>query len=275
MYDATKYRFDTNKMSHEAVIEDGAILYRLASIHFCDQSNILNGKAPLIAKTTGRFNAIHQPITYCANNILICIAEVLYHMYRQVLDSIQEGKSSGLIFNNMRWKKTLAIFKINRVDSLVYMDSEGIRLDYDSRLAGTTIVHPDPYYEPFRNFHEAARVDKEGLLYPSARHSKDICIALFGDKTDILQSDLFELLPVELKLVPEWQDPAQEPCDCDPFKEKLHATMGYYKFEDTNRFQSFRDNGVLYPNDIRPNGMVDFVRRCYLDYPRDAVLPRH
>jgi len=273
MYSQSMYKTDPQRKLHEAEIDAGAVLYRLTSIHYCQASEILNGKAPTYSKISGRFNEPDQLTTYCANNVIVCLAEVLYHMYRAVLDRIRLKRPYADVIGAVHWKKCLSVFAVGRIAQLVYIDSEGTSRDYDSRISGATITFPDPLYEPFRDFHTRVRQErKSGILYPSARHSQGLCIALFGDMTDRLQHDFYELLPVDLRLVSEDQDPAQAPRDCDPFRDKLHATMGYYTFTAPDQFERVRNGGSIYPADIPPTGMVDFVRRRYLNYPRDAVI---
>lgn len=272
MYDANHYGYDINRQSPTAHIKNGAILYRLASIHFCDKAQILNGLGPVGARKKGRFNEPDQLTTYCANNVLVCLSEVLYHLYRSLLDAIRDKADYDDVCKCTVWKKCLVVFKVKEIQDIIYIDSDGVRVQYDSRITGTTVVFPDPVYDPFYYINSRIRNDgKEGLFYTSARHSRDICIALFNDKTE-KAIDVCEKLPVELQLIPEGQDPKSIPIKLNPYKDRAHPTMGYYKFENSAEFNRVCHTGVINPKHIPSSGIMDFVRRNYAKYPKDAIL---
>lgn len=271
-FDDTLYNFDRDNAYHEAKILSGAYLYRLTSINHASFDDILSGRGPEKSRVYGRFNAPQQKTSYCTNNALVCMAEVLYHMYRTVLQKLTDRKPYRDVTSSTKAERCLTVVRVNEIGDLVYTDCEGIRVDFSARFGGTTVVFPDSDYEPFLDFNNTVRSgNKKGVIYPSARHSKDICIALFDDETGRIQPNTDTRLNVRLQLLCEEQDPRQPPQPCDPFKQKLHATMGYYSFIDDDEFENARDAGLLNPADIPPRGMVDFVRRRYRQYPQDAV----
>ncbi len=273
MYDEALYKYDkNNKKSSTAKLQNGAILYRLTSISHCDRDSVLNGLGPEQSLQPGRFNSPQQRTTYCANNVLVCISEILYHNYRTTLKRVHEKQPPEAIRANIKDKRCLVFVCVNEIKCLVYIDSRDFQVQYDPRIRGTMVIHPDQIYEPFQKLSDQLRMRGEkGIFYPSARHSKDICIALFRDETPQIQESL-ETLNVDLILVQESQDPTLHHNICDPIEDKLHSTMGFYSFPEIDKFEQLRSLGTLYPQDIKPAGLVDFVRRRYLNYPHDATL---
>jgi len=77
---------DSNKIDQDAQIEDGTILFRLASPLFSSQTDLLNGRGAL--KGRGRYHRIHQYTSYVSDNVLICMAELLYHMSRAAMKTL-------------------------------------------------------------------------------------------------------------------------------------------------------------------------------------------
>lgn len=271
-YDDALYSFDRNNAYHEATLLPGAYLYRLTSVNHAALDDILSGRGPEKSPLKGRFNAPQQKATYCSNNALVCIAEVLYHMYRIVLDKMTRKLPYRDILSSLEAERCLVVIRVEEISDLVYVDCEGVRVDFNARFGGTTVVFPDQRYEPFWDFNNTLRSEnKKGVIYPSARHSKDMCLALFHDETGRIIPHSDSRLNIKLQLLSEDQDPRQPPRRCDPYQEKLHATMGYYSFVDAAELDRFRLAGMLNPPDIPAGGMVDFVRRRYADYPRDAV----
>jgi RES domain-containing protein len=271
-YDDSLYAFDRNNAYHEATLLQGAYLYRLTSVNHAAIGDILSGQCPEKKHANGRFNAPQQKATYCTNNALVNIAEVLYHMYRTVLDKMTRKLPYRDIRSSLEAERCLVVVRVEEITDLVYVDCEGVRVDFNARFGGTTVVFPDYAYEPFWDFNNTLRSSsKKGVIYPSARHSKDMCLALFDDETGRIVPNSDDRLNIKLQLLAEDQDPAQPPQRCDPYKEKLHATMGYYSFLDNAEFDRMRNSGMLNPADLPFNGMVDFVRRHYVNYPTDAV----
>jgi RES domain-containing protein len=273
MYSAELYDIDAKRHRHEAKIRTGAYLYRLATLNHCSSDDVLSGRASLNAREKGRFNVEQQQVSYCANNILITFAEVLFHMYVTVLKRLSEKQPAAAIFDAVGSTRRLAVFRVQSISDLVFIDSEGAQVDYDSRIRGATVVHPEATYRLFWDLNEKVRgAKKKGVVYPSARHSQDYCFALFDDETSRLQLDSFQTIPVSVRLVAEGQDFSLPVRECNPFAEKLHSTMGYYEFGELDRFEKAKADKILNPHDIPSRGLIDFVRRKYREYPKEATI---
>lgn len=273
MYDPSLYDYDSSHGKHEASLRTGAYLYRLASINHCDQNQILSGRGTLVSRSFGRFNCPQQLTTYCANNVLVCISEVLFHMYRATLRGIQNKAPSAAITACTVSERMLAVSNVKEIENLVFLDSDNVIFDYDKRICGATTVFPEPVYDVFHDFNNQMRaIGKKGIIYPSARHSQDFCIALFDDETSSIKAHRSDL-HLTLHLISEDQDVAGPIARCNPLKQKLHATMGYYAFSSPDDLKSVLATQLLNPRDLPPCGMVDFVRRHYQKYPTHAVRP--
>lgn len=273
MFNNNHYDYDKAGIgNHAASLKEGAVLFRLTSLLHWDRAEILTGRGPEMSREDGRFNGPQQRTSYCANNVLVCIAEVLFHMYRRVLSAIHDHVPLNM-FPAVEDQRALVAFRVGSIENLVWVDSEGVRVEYDPRICGTAVVYPDSDYGPFRKFSDdLRRGNKGGVLYPSARHSQDLCVALFDDQSANLLAEPFEMARLTLRLVAEDQDPLAPPRGCNPFKQKLHSTMGYYSFADGEEFRRLKESGLLNPAGLESEGMVDFVRRRYAKYPVDAVL---
>lgn len=274
-YDPTLYDLDPSFGASKAALKDGAILYRLTAPTWCDRGNILTGLGPEKKVEVGRFNRPQQRTSYCSNNVLVCISEVLYHMYRRALKVIIERQPYSVIRNSMVQQRMLVALNVNPIKDLVLLESQDVCDMYGTHLSGTMLVFPDQQYEPLVEFADSLRTKAmRGVVYPSARHSMDFCLALFHDESTRIKGDVYEILGVKLQLVTESQDPAIPPTPPDAStvrQHKLHATMGYYRFEDSVALDGLRSSGILHPSTIPSSGMVDFVRRRYVKYADDAV----
>jgi hypothetical protein len=276
VYDPNLYQCDKqNKQDSDAEIKDSAILYRIASLSHWEKMFILSGQGAVKTGSTGRFHRVHQQTSYCANNVIVCLSEVLYHMYRQVLKAIDDGVlSQSHIFQRATQLNKFVIFSVRDIDNLVYVDSIEAK-SYDRRIISTTVVYPDPVYGPLHGISDQVRLqNKNGVVYPSARHSVDLAFAFFKDETAKIKPNFYEAPVLELKLIAESQNLSlMPPSQIKPFSDKLHATIGYYKFTNIAHFQDLDSKGLLYPTGLPPSGYVDFVRRQYSSYPRQAYLP--
>ena len=168
-------------------------------------------------------------------------------------------------------KKCLLALRLNEIADLVYTGAAGVS-DYESRLCGAAVVFPDTQYEFMQTFHNKLRANrKRGVLYPSARHSIGLCVALFRDETKSIDV-CSDPISVRLQLLPEHQDLHSPPGEIDPFETKIHPTMGYYKVLSVGEFERAQRKGTL-PQDLPAEGKIDFVRRNYRgDYPAQAVI---
>jgi len=273
MFDPSLYDVDYNRQRHEAGIKSGGYLYRLATLSHCGPEDVLSGKGSLNARDEGRFHVAQQQVSYCSNNVLITFAEVLFHIYNLVLKRLGEKQPSKIVYETVISKRCLTIFRVEAIRELVFIDSEGTQVDFDPRVRGATVVYPEPTYSVFRELNQKIRVArKKGIVYPSARHSKDFCFALFDDETANVQKGSFRAIPVQLQLIAEDQGFSFPIRRCDPFSEKLHSTMGYYEILDPEGFEKARLDRVLNPPNLPSFGLIDFVRRRYKEYPKEAAV---
>lgn len=275
MFDKRAYIIDeTDQDNEDAAVMSGAVLYRIASLSHWGKDDVLSGAGAARGSSDGRFHRINQLTSYCANNVIVCLAELLYHMYRKVLDGIRDRQHPRHINSWASADYRLVILSVDEINELVYADSEGARILYDPRVAGSTVIFPDPTYGPLHDFSDQLRRgSKNGVVYPSARHSVDFAFAFFKDETSKIRSDFYEAISLNLQLVPESQDLTSPPIKCKPIVQKLHATMGFYKFTDATTLTDVKGRGLVNPANIPEQGYIDFVRRNYRSYPNDAVLP--
>ena len=273
MYDEKLYKYDKTKRMEDANLLDGAYLYRLTSLSHNGIGDVLNGRGPVSNPSFGRFHGPNQMASYCSNNILVCFSEVLFHNYHRVLKRVEENAPYADVCSTIEDKRNLIIVKVREIKDLVFIDSNSVRINYDKRITGTMAVNPNTLYSPFRDLSDSIRMNRRrGVIYPSARHSEDFCIALFNDETSRIIPHSYYKLTVKLKLIHEKQKPNEELATIDPYEDKLHSTMAHYEIKDENEYDKLKNSGCINPNNIPPKGMIDFVRRTYVSYPNDAVL---
>jgi hypothetical protein len=275
MYDGTLYDVDErNKQRYDASIQSGAYLYRLAGVNRCTPDQVLSGQGSIYSRQEGRFHIEQQPVSYCANNVLVTFAEVLFHMYKVALMRLGEKQRPQAVRDAVVARRALTLFRVQRIPDLVFIDSEDLRLEFDGRICGATVVYPEATYDVFLDLNrQLRRARKKGIVYPSARHSEGLCFALFDDESANVDVASFRAIEVRLTLIAEDHRFVTPAIGCNPFQEKLHPTMGYYEVLDIPAFENARRDGVLHPSDLPSSGFIDFVRRRYLDYPRQAVCP--
>src|SRR5580692_1084508 len=127
-YDKNKYGYDKEHFRAAATLEEGAFLYRLTSENWTGRECILTGHGPLNTRSSGRFHSRQQSATYCANNVFIPLAEILYHNYRSVLDKMLAMLDADLILPLLQQERYLIVFRVRTISDLVYMDSESARV---------------------------------------------------------------------------------------------------------------------------------------------------
>lgn len=274
MRNSKHYVIDDERQEADAWLEEGALLYRIASQQHWQRDFIVAGDGPMHARTPGRFHGADQRASYCANNIFLCFAEMLYHMYRNFLTQLSQFQPEAHAREWTVKKLRLVIFTVKRIDALVYVDSIGVK-SYDPTITSSTVVFPDPIYGPLHNVSERARqAKKNGVVYPSARHSKDLAFVFFRNETPNVLETPYKALDITLQLISEEQDTLSfPPSRFKVYTDKLHATMGYYQFDDPAQLDALKKEGFIYPEDLPLSGYVDFVRRHYEDYPKCAVRP--
>jgi hypothetical protein len=264
-FDQNDYEVDTaNRRNPDAAIKDGAILYRVTSDMYSGKKHILTGAAPLGSLNQGRYNTYHQRTTYCANNVTVCLSEMLYRLYRGVLDGVQAGLAPHHLEQLITKSYNLVVFAVGKIDGLVYVDSDGAKL-YNPKLTGTSVTSPDPTYAPLHQFGTNVRgAGKRGVVYPSARHSDDFAFALFYDETKKIKTDPYKVLDLRLQLISEGQDfKSKHPGPFDFTRDKMHPTIGYYEFADEDAFRDLKVQKLINPDDLAEWGYIDFVRRRY------------
>jgi RES domain-containing protein len=271
MFDEDKYEYDQKNKSQKAKLHENAVLYRLTSFTHSNKEEVLTGKGAL--RDSGRFHVTHQRTSYCANNMLVCLSEVLFHNYQGVLSRMNDNQPWQEVNELIEDERCLVMFKVGEIDKFVFIDSDAVRVDLNKRMSGTMVVFPQANYLPFQQFSTSLRgIGMNGVFYPSARHSKDICIALFEDHSKKVKKSDYRTLAVTLNLLKENQN-FNSPIEiCDPFSDKIHPTMGYYRFDNEMAFIKAKSDNYLNPPNIPIEGKIDFVRRLYLNYPVDAVL---
>lgn len=253
-----------------AVIGDDAMVYRITSPTHCNQEHMLNGMAPRYTRTEGRWHRPQQPATYASNNLIVCMAEVLYHSYRSVLDGIRDNLPPSRLKACYTKERVLQIARVGAIQNLAHLESDDFRREY--KVCGTATVYPDPYYKLYQNINDDLRGPvrrMSGVVYPSARHSRDYCAVLFDDETQRIKN--FWVLPLRLSLLHEDQRFGEPLIPARPDQDKMHPTMGYYEFDSPEEFQILEDQGIMNPSGLPPKGFIDFVRRRYPEYPKHAV----
>ena len=80
---------------------------------------------------------------------------------------------------------------------MVFVDTEAASLEFDKRMCGTSVVFPNPTYEVFHSVNRALRqTGNRGVFYPSARHSRDFCVALFRNEAGCVEPSFFESINI-------------------------------------------------------------------------------
>jgi hypothetical protein len=252
----------------DAVIEDGTRLYRISSPLFSSKSDVLNGRGALTQQ--GRYHQVHQFTSYCSDNVLVSISEILFHMSRHALRSLANNMPLASWLSRAVVPRHLVILEMSRIDSLIYIDTDDCRnqtaLHAGQIVHSSLLIHPDELYYPLQmasNFYRNA--SRLGVVYPSARHSRGLALALFLDHTNNIKN-ILGTLDITLSLVDE---SSEKPVSnaFNPAQDKISQTRGYFqmKVSDFSRYQR-----LLYPLPSS-SGVIDFVRTNYSHYPQDAV----
>jgi hypothetical protein len=277
VYNPDDYVIDfANGYDPDAALNDGAVLYRLTSRTYAGQTEILTGNGAALGVTDGRFHVVQQRATYCANNVIVCLSEILYHVYRGMLDGIRDELPPADLKKRATLKRVLVIFSVSAIDEIVYADSVGARR-YSPGITGPSITCPDSEYLPLQKFASEVRRDsKTGVVFPSARHTEGFAFALFRNETARLKSHPYDVLELQLQLISESQDlRVKPPAKFDIERQKLHPTVGYYEFLDPIAFNDAKVRQLVHPDGLSSQGYVDFVRRRYdkVKYPATAHWP--
>lgn len=252
------------QQDYEAVVEEGTLLYRVASAGFAEIDQLLTpswrGRGPGRWHRGGKDQA-----AYASNSVLIAICEVLYHMRRTMLERLVEDVPTKKILSCRSRTAVLAAMRMKEIDDLIFVDAKNIRTDFGPRLCGTALVTTEKL-DPLWDFGIALSSvhKKRGVVYPSARHHtpspKDVAVAFFEDESKAIE-DVSALLSVRLKLISEDQSlKTKPPRAVHPFDEKVHQTTGYYEF-DKKDFLKAKKSGLIRPLGIPHSGYVEFTRK--------------
>src|SRR5579862_4810649 len=127
-YDPTLYDYDKVKQqSAEASLRKHAHLYRIAHLQWTDTRHQLSGNGALKSSADGRFHKLQQA-SYCSNNVLTAISEVLYHNYRTILNHMTKGELGLRLWSSLSQERALTLFQVKAIPNLVYLDSEEVRI---------------------------------------------------------------------------------------------------------------------------------------------------
>lgn len=255
-----------DNISKDSKIEEDTKLFRITSPTYATDQFLLNGKGSLVSE--GRYHIIHQRTSYASNNVLLCIAEVLFHMIHQSLKKLKNN-SYGEFKKEAHKEFVIVMFKCYEISDLVFIDSSEAYIKYSLNPSITT--HPHFSYDPLRNAANTIRRDSsDGIIYSSARHSKGLSVCFLEDKTQIIKS-IENKLKITLTLVSEDKNLVIDK-NFDPSRVRLNYEIGYFDI-DTNDFKNFRTN----LNPILPDhfGFIDIGRRDYsnphVPYPDSAI----
>jgi hypothetical protein len=246
------------------------LLYKVASLIHADPASVLSGGSGIGSPAHGRFHVSHQRVTYCSDNVLVAIAEVLSAMHARVMQRLRERAPVNVIRATIREERSLVIPPVRKLERLAYLESAALRRELGV-FGGSFIVSAERQEHVFHEIANKLRQqDCNGIMYPSARHSRGHAIALFTDQTSSLKTDSFAALRMTLQLVPEDFDLAT-PRMPDPFEEVIDSSRGYYAFTDEPQFTALESLGRLSPQGLSQQGTVDLFRKAYRRYPYDAV----
>jgi RES domain-containing protein len=244
-------------------VEAGTELFRLVDPTFASRDTLLNGKGALYRE--GRYHRA-EPTSYVADNVLLCMAEALSYMAYHASEVVSKNPIPLQWDANANEVRTLVVFAVHQIDKLVYVDSMEAREEH--RLSRVTILRPDRLYTHLQAVSGKIRADRNGIVYPSARHSENLNVALFNDQTDSLNT-ICASLQTTLSLIHEKTlKAADTKKGFDPFHMSIHHTKGHYSI-DAQDFAASQHK--LIPSNMPREGYIDFVRCLYANYPNDAV----
>lgn len=292
-------RYKTNPADkHIRYLDENAILYRLVPSHWYDEKTLMDADAAGPRQKRGRWNKEKQGTIYTANNVLICFAERLYHMYIGAMNNLSVNKCSCKVESKyLECKHHLAIVELKeKIERLVHVSDTTTYSLLNAGLRGSLLIHPYPEDSRLHQFAGKLRRKHKkrdpwnGIAYPSARHRTDplsssqewySAYALFHNESEkVLRT---EDVIVTLKLISDSQDLSVKPSEVQPHSDHyLHASIGYFEFTsdpsdpdsegNIDKVDHLRDNQLLMPAFDKNFGYIDFIRRTYKSYPDDAVI---
>lgn len=256
----------TNSIYQDAEVEEDAVLYRITTPSYADQQFLLNGGGSY--KGEGRFHRIHQLTSYVSDNVLMCIAEKLFHMSYIALKKLRNNSYIDFRREATR-KQVLVVFECKNITDLIHVESSQAINTY--QLNPSTIIHPEQFYTPLQDVADQIRgLGCNGVVYPSARHSKGYSVALFGDMSSKIKGNISAKIRMTLSLVREDRSMLANDGRFDPTHNRISTNIGHFAFNATD-FAQYQY--LLSPNLQSAQGHIDFYRTYYgqTGYPASAL----
>jgi RES domain-containing protein len=245
-------------------IGGGTTLYRLTAPTFAGPTEVLNGAGA--NSGPGRYHRIQQPTTYASDNVLLCFAEKLYYMNKSSTKKLLNNSFTEFRREAAR-DCSLVIFKSKQLKDLVHIaSSEAL---HRHRLNPSSITHPEQEYTPLQDAADTIRsTGSSGLVYLSARHSMGLAVALFGDRTGMIDS-ILATVRVRLSLVSEDRSTLADDARFDPTKDRISYNWGHFAI-DVGDYSS--SQYLINPAITVPSGYISTSRTHYrTSYPKTAI----
>lgn len=257
----------------DAYIQGDSTLFRLVSPPRSSVDELLNGKGA--QKCEGRLHFIRQNTSYVSDNVILCMAEVLYHMSQRAMEGLANNYSGRVWQTCIQARKVLVIFDVKEIPDLIYIDTEECRIQVAAGtnpsewLLSTVIVNPQCIYRPLQHASDVYRKipGKRGIVYPSARHSRGLAVALFDDHTSSIKQ-IRATIEVTLTLAEEGTSNLATDPNFSMLSGKLSHIRGHYRM---SRNALIANRNLIQPTLLQAEGFIDLVRRPYSVYPNDAV----
>jgi hypothetical protein len=268
-YDSTKYVYDGMGDYCRAGLLDGAYLYSITPKEYSERNQVVSGVSA--AHDTelfgGLFHSPQQYASYCANNVLTLICDVLHSMVTTALKAMARRYPYSEIASHLEAHRYLVVFTVMELGDLVFAPSRGIYHEFGFQLHDEALRCPELFVNDLKLLADRARhASKRGILYPSARHSRGMCLVFFRNESNAVHADPYVRLELELKLVGENSHIGKDIMG----KDIIDIRRGYFEFIDPHQMDAIRS--AICPLYLTSKGIVELVRRDYWQYPADAVM---
>ena len=244
----------------EVTIDNHTPLFRITSVAYCDEDQLLNGAGG--TNSRGRFHNF-QPASYVASSWIVSICEIAFHKHRRLLSLISERASFEEISAALKFEGVLAAFRLQDEQVVFDAESEASRYDIDQRISGTALITPGMLYEPLHDYANTIRQKGlPGVKYPSARCARDRAFVFFGDKTSALDPSTLIKMPLSIHLLSEDQanDDGKPDFPKNPFETCISSTTAYFEFLDKDKLSEAIDKKYFGDSPPLPAGYFHFVR---------------
>jgi len=248
-----------------AEVEAGTTLYRVTSPTWADPSFLLNGAGANHGH--GRFHRIHHATSYVSDNVLLCIAERLYHMSHVAYKKLANKSYAEFKCESSRLE-VIVIFETNQLPNLVHLDS-AVAIQY-SQLNPSAITQSDSIYDPLSRAGDQLRTDgAAGVVYASARHSIGHSLALFGNHSALIDR-ITARVKIRLSLASEDLSILTNDPSFNPISVRLSQHIGHFAI-DAADFGNYQY--LLNPALKIAQGFLPFHRIFYgsKPYPQSAI----